>query len=233
MILTAEAHLAKTDAVLAATVVLTMGSLARVYLWAGPDRPPLGWSLTFWIGLGLGILVKGPIAPMVALLTIVSLVAIDRRAKWLMGLRPLIGVPLCLAIVLPWFVAILSVAGAAFLKQSVGTDLLGKVATGQESPRGAAGHPFRRLLADFLARCRLGAACRPLGVDASRRGSGQVLSRVDRSFLDRLRGRRHQAAALYAADLPGDRCPARRRRRRSTVSLLGARGPAWWRSPPR
>ena len=133
MILTAEAHLAKTDAVLAATIVLTMGSLARIYLWPGPERPPLRSALSFWIGLGLGILVKGPIAPMVALLTIVSLVAVERRAKWLVGLRPLIGVPLCLAIVLPWFVAILSVAGVAFLKQSVGTDLLGKVATGQES----------------------------------------------------------------------------------------------------
>src|SRR5690606_7877363 len=41
LILVAEAHLAKTDAVLAATTVLAQGALARLYLWPGPGRAPL------------------------------------------------------------------------------------------------------------------------------------------------------------------------------------------------
>jgi 4-amino-4-deoxy-L-arabinose transferase-like glycosyltransferase len=140
LVLTSEAHLAKTDAVLLATIVLMMGSLVRVYLWDHPGRPSLWTSLGFWVGLGLSILVKGPIGPMVAALTIVSLVLIERRFAWLSSLRPLVGVPVVLAIVLPWFVAILSIAGSDFIKQSIGTDMFGKVGTGQEghgAPPGA------------------------------------------------------------------------------------------------
>ncbi len=49
VVLTGEAHLAKTDAVLAATVVLTMGALARLYLWKEdarrrPGRPSCSGS---------------------------------------------------------------------------------------------------------------------------------------------------------------------------------------------
>src|SRR5262249_11046680 len=59
VILVSEAHLAKTDAVLLATVLLTQGALARAYL-AGPiTRLPLWVALAFWAGLGLGFLVKG------------------------------------------------------------------------------------------------------------------------------------------------------------------------------
>lgn len=133
LVLTAEAHLAKTDAVLAATVVLAMGALARLYLWRKPERPPLLLSLTFWIGLGLGILIKGPIGPMVAGFTILMLVIIERRYAWLTRLRPLIGIPVMLLIVLPWFVAIFLIAGVDFFEKSLGSDMIGKIATGQEA----------------------------------------------------------------------------------------------------
>jgi 4-amino-4-deoxy-L-arabinose transferase-like glycosyltransferase len=70
---------------------------------------------------------------MVSGLTVAALVAMDRRAGWLLRLRPAVGVPLAVLIVLPWFAAILSIAGTDFLWASVGNDLLGKVTTGQES----------------------------------------------------------------------------------------------------
>ena len=132
LIVTIEAHLAKTDAVLVATVILAQGALARIYLWKGVDRPPILTALLFWIGIGLGFLVKGPVIVMVSGLTILALVLTERRWRWLGGLRPLIGIPLAAAIILPWFVAILSIAGIDFLNESVGNDLLGKVASGQE-----------------------------------------------------------------------------------------------------
>lgn len=142
LILVAEAHSAKTDAALLATVVLTQGALARVYLWNGPDRPPLFIALLFWVGLGLGILVKGPIGPMVTGLTILGLILADRRARWFRDLRPALGIPVTLAIVLPWFVAILSIAGRDFLGESVGNDLLGKFAAGQEGHAAPPGTHF-------------------------------------------------------------------------------------------
>lgn len=132
-LLVAEAHLAKTDAVLLATIVLAEGVLARAYVARAGARLPLGTALLFWIAIGLGILVKGPIVMMVIGLTILALVVLDRRGAWLTGLRPALGVALTLLIVLPWLVAILSRAGTGFLSASVGGDLLGKVASGQES----------------------------------------------------------------------------------------------------
>ncbi|MEX0853295.1 MAG: glycosyltransferase family 39 protein [Bauldia sp.] len=131
-LVTMEAHIARTDAVLVATVVLAQGALARIYLWTGSGRPPLVLALMFWIAVGVGILIKGPIIVMVSGLTVAALVAVDRQVGWLRGLRPAIGVPLLLAIVLPWFVAILAIGGFDFLQASLVTDFLGKVATGQE-----------------------------------------------------------------------------------------------------
>lgn len=145
-LLLVEAHLAKTDAVLLATVVLTMGSLARLYL-AEPGKAKLVNALGFWIGLGLGTLVKGPIVPMVAGLAIPALAIVDRRATWLRGLRPMIGVPVFAVIVLPWFVSILMLAGEDFLRESVGKDLMGKVAAAAE---GHGAPPGTHLLLFFL-----------------------------------------------------------------------------------
>ncbi len=132
LILAVEAHLAKTDAVLLATVVLAQGALARVYLWKATDRPPVGTALLFWLGIGLGVLVKGPVILMISGLTILALVAVERRAGWLKGLRPLLGVPLAAAVVLPWLLAILSISGVSFFAQSLGGDLFGKVGSGAE-----------------------------------------------------------------------------------------------------
>jgi len=142
LILTVEAHIAKTDAVQAATILLAMGSLARLYM-APEKRKNLLWpALGFWIGIGLGILVKGPIAPMIAGLTILTIVLIERRYAWLLRLRPLIGVPLMLLIVVPWFAAIVSVAGTDFFTQSVMTDAVGKIAAGQETHSAPPGAHF-------------------------------------------------------------------------------------------
>lgn len=133
LLLTVQAHLATTDAALLATVVLAQGVLARAYLADESDQLPLRTALLFWAGLGFGFLLKGPIILMIAGLTAAALVAMDRRAGWLLRLRPAAGVPVAILIVLPWFAAILWIAGTDFLSASVGNDLLGKVTTGQES----------------------------------------------------------------------------------------------------
>lgn len=133
VVLGVEARMAKTDAVLLATIVAAQGALARVYL--APAAGPAGWRwpLVFWAALGVGILVKGPIAPMIAGLTVLALVAADRQAAWLGRLRPVLGLVVVSALVSPWLVAITLKTGGAFFAESVGHDLLGKVASGQES----------------------------------------------------------------------------------------------------
>lgn len=148
LILTVEARLAKTDAMQLACAVGVQLVLARAYLARKGEPLGLAPVLLFWGALGLAILIKGPIVPLLAGLTIAALVIADRRAGWLTTLRPAIGVPVTALIVLPWLIAIYLQAGTDFFHEAVGNDLLGKVATGQES-HGAP--PGAHLAAFFIA----------------------------------------------------------------------------------
>ena len=142
VLLGVEARIAKTDAVLAACAVASMGALARVWLdWTRslafvPGRRT--W-LVFWGATALGLLIKGPIVPMVWGLAILVLSLRERSFRWLKPLRFGPGLLLCLIVVLPWFVAIMIKTGGHFFAESVGQDMLGKVAEGQEKHWGPPG----------------------------------------------------------------------------------------------
>src|ERR1700676_3594197 len=131
ILLGVEARFATTDAMLLATVVAAMGVLARFYL--PEQRAQLDtrstWVLPaiFWTALAVGVLLKGPLILMVVGLAALALVVIDRRADWLKGLKPLIGLLWFAALVLPWFVAIIGRADDAFIAQSVGHALIPKL----------------------------------------------------------------------------------------------------------
>ncbi|MDB5571951.1 MAG: glycosyl transferase [Hyphomicrobiales bacterium] len=146
LLLGVEARLAKTDAVVAATVVAAMGAMARLYL-STRQGPAWRAPAIFWGAIGLGLLVKGPITPMVPLLAFVALAVKDRAAGWALDLKPLRGLALALLIVLPWFVLIMIQTEGAFLRDSVGADMLGKVQGGKESH----GAPPLTYLAAFWA----------------------------------------------------------------------------------
>lgn len=131
VILGVEARMAKTDAVQLACILGCMGVLARAYM--RPDRElPLSTALLFWVALGIGVLVKGIIL-MVVGTAILTLWLIDREVWWLRRLRPALGLPLFLAIILPWLVAIAIATKGAFFGTAVGHEFLGKAGTGQES----------------------------------------------------------------------------------------------------
>ena len=130
-----EARLAKTDAVQAATIVAAMAALARVWMSREDPKARLGWGwwTVFWVSIGAGVLVKGPITPLVVALAAVVLALADGSARWLGRLRPLRGALVVLAMAAPWFLAIMLKSGGAFFEEAVGQDMLGKVAAGQES----------------------------------------------------------------------------------------------------
>jgi 4-amino-4-deoxy-L-arabinose transferase-like glycosyltransferase len=65
-------------------------------------------------------------------LTIAWLAIVDRSATWLWRLRPVWGLTWLFVLVLPWFVAIFWRAGEAFFSDSIGGDMLSKLAA-QES----------------------------------------------------------------------------------------------------
>ena len=137
VLLTVEAHIAKTDAVLLAATTAAMLVLIRAYLDPGGVTPRL--AAGFWLAMAAGVLVKGPVTPMVAALAAVSLALWDRRAGWMRALRPGWGAARMLLAVLPWFVAIGIVTRGQFFREAVGGDLGGKLAGGAESHWGPPG----------------------------------------------------------------------------------------------
>jgi 4-amino-4-deoxy-L-arabinose transferase-like glycosyltransferase len=127
-----EARIAKTDAALLACCVIAQAALARAYVAHRNDRLRFEW-LAFWSALGAGILIKGPVAPLLAALTCFALFAFDRDLSWFKRLRPVPGLAVLALLAAPWLIAITLKSGGAFWAEAVGNDLLGKVAEGQES----------------------------------------------------------------------------------------------------
>lgn len=132
-----EARIAKTDAVLLATITAAHLALMRIYLEPAGHwwRPAL-----FWAALGAGMMIKGPIILLFVGLALAALLVWDRKLAWLAGLKPLWGVPLFLLIALPWYVAIGIVSDGAFYAEAVGDSMMGKVGESQQSHAGPPGY---------------------------------------------------------------------------------------------
>jgi 4-amino-4-deoxy-L-arabinose transferase-like glycosyltransferase len=138
-----EARLAKTDATLLLTCLVCFGVLAR--LWFAAVSPatekPLhkGYIFAFWMAMAVGVLVKGPITPMIVLIPALALSLKERSARWLLPLRPWLGLLLVAVVVAPWLLAIAIKSGGSFFTDSIGKDMLGKVGQGQERHWGPPG----------------------------------------------------------------------------------------------
>ena len=130
LMLGAEAHVAKTDAALLATVAGCQYVLARALVGG---RLPLPLAFGFWAGMAASVLVKGPIGPMVVAFTLVGFCLMRRDLSLLRALRPLPGMLLLVALAAPWFVAISFVSHGAFWSASLGRDMFEKLATGKEN----------------------------------------------------------------------------------------------------
>ena len=130
-LLSTEADIAATDAVLCGAVTLSMAALARLYCAAVEGRPGTTATKTmFWIGMALSIIVKGPIGPMVVGLTMAALWIWDRRAPWARTLGWGWGSILIVAVVGPWAMAITVATDGAFWGAAIGGDLAPKLIKG-------------------------------------------------------------------------------------------------------
>ena len=129
ILLGVEARLAKTDAVLLASILGATGFLARAYLGHA-----IGWAgaMGFWIAMAAGVVVKGPLIVVVVGSTTAALCIIDRSAAWLRALRPLPGIAVLLLLALPWYIAIGIVSDGEFYRIAIGKSFLGKVGAGEQ-----------------------------------------------------------------------------------------------------
>ncbi|MFT4934142.1 MAG: 4-amino-4-deoxy-L-arabinose transferase-like glycosyltransferase [Pseudoalteromonas distincta] len=132
-----EARIAKTDASLLAAVTIAQFAFMRVYTGAARSRWP---ALIFWIALGVGGMLKGPIILLVVGLCALALALWERSLKRLAPLQPLWGLPLALLIAAPWYVAIGLATEGDFFRVAIGDNLLHKVGTGQQSHGGPVGY---------------------------------------------------------------------------------------------
>jgi len=170
-----EARLAKTDAMLLLTTVAAMGAMARAYLNAERVGPAhhLGWlePIVFWTALAGGILLKGPVIVVFVGLTILTLVVADRSARWLLELRPAIGIVWLLVLVVPWFMAIANRGGDSFFTESLGRDLIAKVLSAPDAHGAPPGYHFLLFWVMFWPGATLAAIAAP-SVWAARREKG-------------------------------------------------------------
>jgi len=133
--LTAETRIAKTDAVLLATVLGSQALLLRAYLAARLERtPPSLWvALGGWAAFAFGVLIKGPIIVAVLAVTIIAISLWDRDWKWLKTIHWGWGLLLTAVIVLPWGLAIAFATHGEFYEQALGHDFAAKSLGGQET----------------------------------------------------------------------------------------------------
>ncbi|MBL8643855.1 MAG: glycosyltransferase family 39 protein [Rhodospirillaceae bacterium] len=129
LLTTVEAHLAKADALLLAMSAIVFAGLLRAAT-AQTVKPVLRYA--FWIALGVGVLIKGPILPVVLVLALTALFIADKNLP-LNALQPVVGVPLALLVMLAWPIVTgldeaIRAAQTAFLQ-----DLWPKLTGGQES----------------------------------------------------------------------------------------------------
>lgn len=145
LLLTSEAHISKTDGVLVFLTTWGIGALARLYM--GQTRRPRRMALLFWFTMGCGLLIKGPVTPMVAAYAgfgawVWAKSGEGKGGDWWRPLTWWPGPVLAAAMFLPWLIAIQFATDGTFLEGAVGKDLKDKFAGASE---GHAGWPLYHL----------------------------------------------------------------------------------------
>ncbi len=136
LLLTTEANIGKTDAAQCGVLMIGMAALAHMRAGTGGR-----WhGVLFWACLSVGVLLKGPIAPLVCFSTIGALFLWERKYAWARPLLFWFGISLFVVMTVPWYVAVQISTGGEFLSEAVRVDLGQKLV----DPAGAEGHagPF-------------------------------------------------------------------------------------------
>lgn len=137
-----EARQARADMVLVGAGVTALWAL-----WRHMQHPRLGRAVFLWAIVGVGVLIKGPITPMIVLLTAGGLCLLGRGLHPFTRLRPLLGLVIVSLIVLPWTALVAHRVGLAEYASIVLDETLGR---SLEPKEGHAGPPGYHTLLSFV-----------------------------------------------------------------------------------
>ena len=135
MIFVFEAHIAKTDALLCGFSALALAALGHIRNGGGRKS-----ALLFWLALGCGVMIKGPLLPMIIVLCFITLAVWERKISWMKPLTFWLGPLLFLAIILPWGILIWKATDGKFFTDALGGDLGSKLKGAQETHGGWPGY---------------------------------------------------------------------------------------------
>jgi len=132
-----DAHQARADQVLLAVTTIAMGVLWKA--WRS-EKPGVGLCVLLWLLVGVGVLTKGPITPMVVVLTAVVAAGWSRRWGWLVALRPMLGLLIVAGVVGPWVWGVASRVGFETYASIVFDETVGRSASAKEGHWGPPGY---------------------------------------------------------------------------------------------
>jgi len=189
-----DAHQARADQVL---LVCTTSAMFALWSIHHHDRHAWHRTLWLWISVGLGVLTKGPITPVVLVLTAIGLSWIGREWRWIKRTNPLVGVAIVVLSLTPWVVLVSRHIGFSVFINTIVDETLGRSASAKEGHWGPPGYhtvllavlfwPGSMLtLAAFVRTCRLAVQLPP----AEQSGLVSRLRTFPRRFRERVLGRR-------------------------------------------
>ena len=136
-----EATIAKTDAMLLAAVTAAQASFIHVFgAVVDGRRPGWRWPLLFWLSVGAGVLLKGPIILMVVGASAAAMVVHRPKSDWIAALRPISGLIVLVLMIGPWALAIDQATEGRFFAEAIGGDMLAKIGAAKEDHGGPPGY---------------------------------------------------------------------------------------------
>lgn len=146
-----EAHQARADMVLVAVTTAALWALTSVLrAREGASGASGGGALgrarsllravLLWALVGVGVIVKGPVTPMLVVLAVVMLAAWTRSWQPIKRVRPLLGVVVVAAVVAPWVVLVMREVGAEQYLALIKDETIGRSMEAKEGHWGPPGY---------------------------------------------------------------------------------------------
>lgn len=130
----AESRMATIDTVLLLDILIIEALLLRHFQDLNTHKTtPRFITISFWLALGVGLMLKGPVVLIPGLGTPAALSLTERNLSIWRRLSAQWGWLIMIAVGLPWFIGINIISHGLFLSRAVGHNLLGKVSHAQES----------------------------------------------------------------------------------------------------